>query len=191
MLEPDPAKRIRMHEAAEQLRRFERPSSSHRARKAAALSTCCVTDCSLFLVWAHRPRRQMDLSRMTVRPLASQPGLEDNPSFSPDGLWISCLYRARAADRPQLQVHSVKGGPPVVIETGELVVQGPAAWSPDAGELAFSALKGSREHALYRVRRNGGAPTRIASCRPRVDSGCELDWSPDGRTLAVADPLVG
>ena len=82
--------------------------------------------------WFRNPPGSGDFSRMTVRPLASQPGLEDNPSISPDGLWISCLYRVQAADRPKLQVHSLQGGPPVEIETGGLVVQGPAAWSPDS-----------------------------------------------------------
>jgi Tol biopolymer transport system component len=133
---------------------------------------------------------ELTISRMTVRPLASQPGLEDSPSMSPDGLWISCLYRARAVDRPQSQVHSIKGGVPVVIETGGLVVQGPASWSPDSSELALSALEGSRDHAVYRVRRTGGAPRQIVKCRPRADSGCELDWSPDGTTLAVAEPSM-
>jgi hypothetical protein len=192
MLEPDAAKRISMHEAAGQLRLLERPSTLHRVWKVAALSIS-LTLAVVVLVWllAYRhPRGRIDFSRMNVRPLASQPGLEDNPSISPDGLWISCLYRARAFDRPQLQVHSMNGGPPVVIETGGLVVQGPAAWSPDSSELVFAALEGSREHSIYRVRRTGGAPRRIAGCRLRTGSGCEVDWSPDGTTLAITDPLV-
>jgi serine/threonine protein kinase len=103
----------------------------------------------LFLMRKSGAPENLPISRMTVRPLASQPGLEDNPSISPDGLWISCLYRARAVDHPQLQVHSTQGGPPVVIETGGLVVQGPVAWSPDSSELAFAAaLQSSLEHSI-------------------------------------------
>jgi Tol biopolymer transport system component len=190
MLEPDLARRITMQEAAEQLRRFERPSALRRVWRVAALSIF-LTLAGVVAVWLwanHHPRGQIDLSRMTVRPLASQPGLEDNPSISPDGLWISCLYRARSVDRPQLQVHSMKGGQPAVIDTGGLVVQGSAAWSPDSSELVFAALEGSREHSIYRVRRTGGAPRRIAGCRLRTGGGCEVDWSPDGATLAVTDP---
>ena len=192
MLDPDPAKRIGMHETAERLRRFERPSASRRVWKVAALAAL-ATVAVVALLWLYRVRAgsQIDLSGMTVRPLASQPGLEDNPSISPDGLWISCLYRAHPVDRPQLQIHSIKGGPPVEIETGELGAQGPAAWAPDSGELAFSALEGSREHSIYQVPRTGGTPTRIARCRSRTDSGCELDWSPDGTMLAVADRWPG
>jgi Tol biopolymer transport system component len=75
----------------------------------------------------------------------------------------------------------------VTIETGGLVVQGPAAWSPDSSELAFAVRKGSREHSIYRVRRTGGALKRIVECGSRTDDSCELDWSPDGTTLAIAD----
>jgi Tol biopolymer transport system component len=192
MLEPDPARRISMHEAAEQLRLRERPSTLHRTWKVAGLAASLVLAVVwLWAYWLRHPRDQIDFSRMTIRPLASQPGLEDNPSISPDGLWISCLYRPRAIDRPRLQVHSMKGGPPVVIETGGLVVQGPAAWSPDSSELAFAVREGSHERSIYRVRRTGGAPKRIIGCRSRTDSGCELDWSPDGATLVITDPLPG
>jgi Tol biopolymer transport system component len=191
MLEPEPARRISMHEAAEQLRRLERPSTLHRVWRVAVLSAS-LTLAAVLLVWLFRhPHSQFDFSHMSVRPLASQTGLEDNPSISPDGLWISCLYRARTIDRPQLQVHSIKEGPPIVIETGELVVQGPAAWSPDSSELAFAASKGPREHSIYKVRRTGGVPKRIAGCRSRTDGSCELDWSPDGTTLAVTDQSLG
>jgi serine/threonine protein kinase/Tol biopolymer transport system component len=141
--------------------------------------------------WFRQARGRIAFSSMTVRPLASQPGLEDHPSISPDGHWISCLYQRTAADRPQLQVHSTQGGPPVVIETGQLVVQGAASWSPDSSELAFAALEGSSEHSIYRVSRTGGVPTRVAACRPRTDSTCEVDWSPDGKALVVADRQPG
>ena len=161
MLEPDAAKRISMHEAAEQLEFRERRSLAQRGWKVAALSACLLL-AAVLLPWLLRhPHSQIDFSRMTVRPLASQPGLEDSPSISPDGLWISCLYRAHAVDRPQLQVHSTQGGPPVVIETGGLVVQGPAAWSPDSHELAFAAREQSREHFIYRVPGTGVLPNEL------------------------------
>src|SRR3954453_6379735 len=82
-------------------------------------------------------------------------------------------------------------GQPVVIQTGGLVVQGRAAWSADSSELVFSAQESSREHAIYRVARSGEAPKRIAGCMARGENGCELDWSPDGRGLAVADRSTG
>jgi eukaryotic-like serine/threonine-protein kinase len=200
MLDPDPARRIHMHEAAEQLRRLVTSNRDRVWKVAARAAALTLTALAVVWLWAYQgtvpswfrhPSGEIDFSRMSVRPLASQQGLEDNPSISPDGLWISCLYRPRVVDRPQLQVHSIKGGPPVVIQTGALVVQGPAAWSPDSNELAFAVVERSREHSIYRVRRTGGVPERIPGCRSRADSGCGLDWSPDGATLAVTDPSPG
>ena len=116
---------------------------------------------------------------MTLRPLASQPGLESNPSISPDGRWISCLYRAHSNDRPQFQVHATQGGPPVSIDTGELAVEQSAAWSPDSNDLAFVGLDRSGKRSLYKTPRTGGSVSRIAPCLSAT--GCDLDWSPDGR----------
>jgi serine/threonine protein kinase len=199
MLEPDPARRISMQNAAEQLQDLGRASPLYRFWKVAA-AAAALTAGIVVAVWPTYPEAlrhwfgysgsRIDLSRMTVRPLASQRGLEDNPSISPDGLWISCLYRARASDRPKLQVHSTQGGPPIVIDTPGLVVQGPAAWSPDSSELVFSALEGAREHSIYRVSRRSGVLRRVVNCRPRDDNGCELDWSPDGRTLVITDRFL-
>jgi eukaryotic-like serine/threonine-protein kinase len=197
MLEPDPARRISMREAAEVLGRLERPPTPKRIWLASGLAAALTLAAALLVaLWLYPGvlpqllggwRDQVGLSRLTIRPMASQPGLEDNPSMSPDGLWISCLYRARASDRPKLQVHSTKDGPPIVIDTGDLVVQGPAAWSPGSDELIFSALENSQAHGLYRVQRTGGHPRRIHGCRQRTDDGCGVDWSPDGVHLAIAD----
>jgi Tol biopolymer transport system component len=201
MLEPDPARRISMQEAAALLCRLERPSALKRIWLASVLAAALTLAAALLVAlwlypgvlpqWLGGWRDQVNLSRLTIRPLASQPGLEDNPSMSPDGLWISCLYRARASDRPKLQVHSTKEGPPIVIDTGKLVVQGAAAWSPDSDELIFSALENSQAHGLYRVTRTGGHPRRIHGCRQRTDDGCGVDWSPDGVSLAIADREPG
>ncbi len=194
MLEPEPPRRISMSEAVERLQLLERLPTRRRVFRVAMLSASLTLALAVAAwLWTYpglrRPRGQIDLSRMTVRPLASQPGLEDRPSISPNGLWIACLYRPREGDRPQLQVHSIKGGPPVVIDTGGLVIQRPAAWSPDSLELIFAAVDASRHRSIYRASRTGGTPRRIAGCSARADTGCELDWSPDGASLVIADRL--
>jgi Tol biopolymer transport system component len=200
MLEPDEVRRISMQQASDALGRLERRAGQGQLRKwgvsgvfltlFAALVVLLVYRSYLSHGWGDSSAR-VNLSRMAVRRLASQPGFEDNPALSPDGRWVSCLYRARPTDAPQLQVHSTRDARPIVIETGDLAPEGPAAWSPDSTELVFSAKQGSNEHAIYRVARTGGAIKRIHNCRPRSDSGCELDWSPDGKTLAIADRFPG
>ena len=197
MLAKDPAARPTARKVVERLAEVERRMATERIRRASRMIVVALTAAVALgavltaLYWPREPRGRIDFSRARVHPLASQPGLEDSPSVSPDGLWVSCLYRAVASDRPQLQVHSTHGAPPVVIDTPELSVEGAAAWSPDSSELVFSAREGAREHSVYRVSRTGGVPRKVAGCRPRDDYGCELDWSPDGRTLAITDRWPG
>jgi Tol biopolymer transport system component len=142
---------------------------------------------ALTLARPHLDSGSATFSRMTVRPLASQPGIEDDPSVSPNGEWISCLYRPSTADPPQLQVHPLAGGPPTVIDTSGLIPDGRAAWSPDNAELAFAAQNAIGNRAIYRVSRKGGRAQKVTDCRRRNDFSCELDWSPDGKVLVVAD----
>lgn len=197
MLAKDPAARPGAKDVVKRLAEVDRRMATSRIRRSLKIAGLAVAAAFALaavlaaLYWLRQPRGRVDFARARVRPLASQPGLEDNPSVSPDGLWVSCLYRAVATDRPQLQVHSIRGAPPVAIDTRGLSVEGVATWSPDSSELVFSAREGAREHSLYRVGRTGGAPKKIAGCRPRDDNGCEPDWSPDGQTLAIADRAPG
>ncbi len=135
------------------------------------------------------PRSHVDLSGMRVRPLASQPGLETDPSVSPDGKWVSCLYRKHPNDRPQFQVHAAQGGNAPVIDTGDVTVEQAAAWSPDSNLLAFIGLDRSGKRFLYRVGRAGGPISKIAECINA--NGCEVDWAPDGRSMALTDVVPG
>ena len=97
MLEVHPAKRIGMLEVAGVLLGLERPPKRHWIWKLAAVAVLLLVAVASIVWWTtyQEARLRIDISHLTVRPLASQPGLEDNPSISPDGLWISCLYRAR------------------------------------------------------------------------------------------------
>ena len=112
MLEPEAAKRISMREVADALTRLERPSALTQIWLASVLAAAATLAAGLFVTlwlnpgvlpeWLGGWRDQVNLSHLTIRPLASQPGLEDNPSISPDGLWVSCLYRARAVRSPEV-----------------------------------------------------------------------------------------
>ncbi|MEO8131808.1 MAG: protein kinase, partial [Bryobacteraceae bacterium] len=158
-------------------------------KRAAALVFAALALAAAALVFVPRqPRAAVDLSRMNVRPIAAQPGLETNPSLSPDGVWISCLYKPRSNDRPQFQVHATRGGPPTVLDTGDLVVEESASWSPDSHDLVFVGRDRLGKRAIYRISRNGGAISKIAEC---LGAGCDFDWAPDGHSLALTDTPPG
>lgn len=153
-------------------------------KRAAALTmgTVAIAAAAGLLYFASEPRAAVDLSRMNVRPMAAQPGLETNPSLSPDGAWISCTYKVRSNDRPQFQVHATRGGPPLALDTGDLVVEESASWSPDSHDLAFVGRDHLGKRAIYRISRTGGPVTKLFEC---PSGGCGFDWSADGRFLAV------
>ena len=150
-----------------------------------AFATAALAGTALLLIPRQQRRPSVDLSRMNVHPMASQPGLETKPSLSPDGAWISCLYRPRSADRPELQVHSTRGGVPTVLNTGDLEVEESAAWSSDSRELAFVGRDRFGNRAIYRMGRTGQTISKLADCFS--DTGCSFDWAPDGHSLAVTE----
>ena len=193
MLAKRPGERPTAQQVAEGLAGMARNSNAARALFGVkgrwwAMGVLVVAAAGLSVV-SRQPGGRLDLSRMSVRPIASQAGLEAAPSISPDGLWISSLYRARATDRAQFRVRSTQGGEPTVIETRGIDVEDPAAWSPDSSELAFVGSHSGKQF-IYRTSRAGGSISRITECNNGPRS-CGVDWSPDGHLLAVSDVLPG
>ena len=194
MLSKRPEARPTSQQTAERLATIARQLSEHSLFGIAArwwavavftvavLAIAAATSSSI----GRQPRERLDLTRMNARPLAARAGLETVPSISPDGVWVALLYRVHARDRAQLQVQATQGGPPVVIDSSDLVLEGPAAWSPDSRELAFTGARAGKR-SIYRASRTGGPLTLIAECV----SACEIDWSPDGRWLAISDVAPG
>jgi Tol biopolymer transport system component len=178
-------------ETAEQLdlvrARLTRGPLVRKRAAASALAALALAAAALLFV-PRQPRAAVDLSRMNLRPMAAQPGLETNPSLSPDGAWISCLYRPRSNDRPQFQVHATRGGHPLVLDTGDLVVEESASWSPDSHDVAFAGRDRFGKRAIYRMSRTGGPVSRMIDC---LSAGCDFDWSPDGHSLALTDTPPG
>lgn len=163
---------------------------------AAAMGAVAVIAALWLLQVQGRRHRPLDVSRLAVRPLASQAGLETDPSISPDGLWVALNYYPKASSPAELQIHSTQGLPPATIDTAGLAPQGPAAWSPAANELVFAGKDAQQDIHLFVLSRNAGggqwsAPRRLAGCTKRNLSACGVDWAPDGKHLAVSDLVPG
>ncbi|MCC6539288.1 MAG: serine/threonine-protein kinase [Bryobacterales bacterium] len=162
-------------------------------RPAWALGAAAAITSVLLVV--RTPRRQpLDVSRMTTRPLASQVGLETDPSISPDGHSVALTYRPKLSDPPEVQIHSTQGNPLVTIDTAGLVPQGVPAWSPDGTQLVFAAFDVNRAPHLFVARRGASGwepPRKLADCAIRQPGICGVDWSPGGQHLVVADLVTG
>ena len=96
----------------------------------------------------------------TARPVASPPGFEGSPRFSPDGSTIA--FRANYDEGIDLYTLPVAGGIP------QRVTHHPGAetlndWAPDGKSLVLTAnLSGlARASKLYTVPATGGLPTQL------------------------------
>lgn len=119
-----------------------------------------------------------------IRPLASLPGIESHPSFSPDGKFVAFTSDGAEYQNEDLFVRLIGEGGPLRL-TSHPATDHQVAWSPDGLQLAFlrSAAPGeeNRRYRLMTMPALGGTEREIG----RVWGG--LDWSRDGRYLAVSD----
>ncbi len=131
---------------------------------------------------------------MRVVQLTTLPGLEDEPTWSPDGRSIA--YTSNAAGNLDIYVQQIGGGKAIRITDSDADDAQPA-WSPDGTLIAFVSARARPEKhlsamlnlggwSLFFAGRNGdlwvmpalgGTPRRIA------EDAYFPAWSPDGKRL--------
>ena len=115
-----------------------------------------------------------------VTPLTSLPGREFYPALSPAGGQLAFAHRD-AAGQWDLFVQSLAGGEPQRLTNDTAREQHPV-WSATGGELMFIRRDGDACE-IVRLAVPGGTPRPIGPCGARLVHS--LDWSPDGRLLAL------
>lgn len=112
----------------------------------------------------------------TVVHLTSYPGIENSPSFSPDGTQVAFTWTGEEKQgNSDIYVRLVSGGPPLRLTKDPEPAYSPA-WSPDGSQIAFL-----RKGFLYLISPLGGPERKLT---PALGSP---SWSPDGKFLAFAD----
>lgn len=99
-------------------------------------------------------------------------GLQQQPTWSPDGRWIA--YSDDVNGHADIWVQPIDDGDPIRI-TDDAACDAQPAWSPDGTQLAFQSER--EGGGLFVVPALGGTPRRISSF------GCCPQWSPDGTEL--------
>lgn len=123
---------------------------------------------------------------MTVSRLTSFRGIERDGALSPDGKQLAFAWDGEKGKNFDIYVQLVDTGKPVRL------TESPAndffpVWSPDGRYIAF-VRSSAQDSGFYVIPCIGGQERKLADAafswpRPfRV-----LDWSPDGKLLAVAD----
>jgi DNA-binding winged helix-turn-helix (wHTH) protein len=126
------------------------PGSRTRRRLLWITAGCVVrtTAAILFLM----TRRESVPPAPRVTPLTSYPGVESEPSFSPDGSQVAFSWNGEAQTNFDIYVQTVGSGAPLRLTTHGAADRSPA-WSPDGRFIAF--WRDGRE--LLLVSPTGGA----------------------------------
>jgi len=134
-----------------------------------------------------RPGPKLPGSPLKIVPFTSSSGKKSNPAFSPDGNEIAYSWMGEKNDNADIYVKLIGAGVPLRLTTDPADDLSPA-WSPDGRFIAFVRLsKGG--NAYYVVPALGGPERKLADSHKDFEFGNYLDWSPDGKFLAVADRI--
>jgi Tol biopolymer transport system component len=125
----------------------------------------------------------------TALPLDAAPGIEQNPSWSPDGKSIAFSWSAASQAPPAIYVQRIGDTAPTRLTKGSEVEYRPV-WSPDGRQIAFIRYLDSGLFQVSRISIAGRKETVVgqfsfAGLQSVVQPG--LDWSPDGKSLLIAD----
>jgi Tol biopolymer transport system component/DNA-binding winged helix-turn-helix (wHTH) protein len=124
---------------------------------------------------------------LRVVPFTSYEGNETQPAFSPDGRYIAFVWKGERGDNVDIYVKPVDGGTPLRLTTDPARDSSPV-WSPDGRHVAF-VRRSNEANGIYEVDVPAGPERKVADFRPGASFllGRCLDWSPDGKTLAIAE----
>jgi len=122
-----------------------------------------------------------------VLPLTRLPGQELEPALSPDGQRVAFLWQRDPHQSPQLWLVE-PGKEPVPLASGPGHYCSPA-WSPNGDALAFLRIDKEATEVLVLSLANRAQRVVARFAVPRYGFPRRLlDWSPDGRFLAVSHP---
>jgi Tol biopolymer transport system component/DNA-binding winged helix-turn-helix (wHTH) protein len=130
-----------------------------------------------------------DHASLEIAPIATRPGWERHPSFSPDGNQIVFDYVDENSASSDIYVQ-VLGDEKMLRLTMPPGASSCPSWSPDGQRVAYmhyvEVPPGHPERTIMVMSPLGGSERVIRRLSPENGS-CRVSWSPNGRLLAYAD----
>jgi Tol biopolymer transport system component len=134
-------------------------------------------------LWFTRPPVKIPEAALNPVPLATYPGFQSQPSFSPDGNQVAFVWNGEKQDNFDIYVKMIgTNGSPLRLTTDAAKDYGPA-WSPDGRFIAFLRVLPSGKAAVLLIPAIGGLERKIAEILPGGDPA----WSPDGNWLVISE----
>ena len=121
---------------------------------------------------------------LTVLPLVTLPGIEEQPAFSPDGRWVVFTSKDETTNQVDLYLKKVKEEETIRLTNDPRLDSSPV-WSPDGKRIVFlkTPLFPTQPSSLMIITVPGGVEEEVA----QIQEGHGLDWSPDGKLLVVSE----
>jgi len=125
---------------------------------------------------------------LRTTPLTSSSTVERNPALSFDGRQFAYVWAGEKGDNFDIYVKITDAGSPLKLTSNPAREMSPA-WSPDGRFIAF--LRGDGlDKGFFVIPALGGSERKIADSTGWSGASVRaqaIDWSPDGKTLAVID----
>ncbi len=160
-----------------------------RARSMAAVAGLFLLTVAVAAVWLWRSRyfSLADETPLNAVPFTTYPGIESQPSFSPDGSEVAFLWRSEDSSAFNIYRKMIGSGEATPLTKDSTDLFSPA-WSPDGKSIAFLANR-SGKRCLCLMPPLRGAVRIVAYLEFVVGNvfrpAPNIAWTPDSRYLIV------
>jgi serine/threonine protein kinase/Tol biopolymer transport system component len=117
-------------------------------------------------------------------PLTSYPGVQVEPSFSPDGNQVAFAWNGPQRDNWDIYVKVVGVGEPLRLTSDPAGDRSPA-WSPDGRWIAFARTLPGNRYALMLIPPLGGSERRLGDFGAPEWSSPGFAWTQDSKHLVI------